>query len=184
MSQLPPLRGSAKQVAWADKIRQNALTVQAFSLGDVATICSVKDAAWFIGNSAAGNQLKMPFKDPAPHQLVGGPPPPAKQRDLSLRAGDEPETTEPCPPARLAAGKPQRDPEPHEAERFAESVCHHPALAEVAVLGLMAKQYLRSTQKVVGQFLLDMARLKLRGLRERLIADIDKDIDGLERILK
>jgi hypothetical protein len=194
MSLLPPLRGSAKQVKWAETIRDNTFQDRDSYGMDVLVVAEkVDDATWWIAsNDRTKQQMVSTPKPPAPHQLVGGPPPPAKQRDLPIRAGDEPEPTEPCPPARLAThtgeytGKPQRDSvtEPHEAERFAESVCHHPALAEVAVLGLMAKQYLRSTQKEVGQFLLDRARLKLRGLRERLIAAVDKDLNGLERILK
>lgn len=207
MSDLLPLRGSPKQVVWADKIRHSALYSQRFSPESIEIILKVEDAAWFIGNRSSGDTLSLLFKDPAPHQLAGGSPPPLKffepveapvgetelpavhpgsmrevrryqlrryQTDLPLQAGadgDENDElqhtdTEPAPP--------------HDAELFAASVCRHPALAEIAVLATLARLY----KGDIASRLKMRAVEKLGTVRETLVAEIDKDIDGLTRILK
>ena len=124
----------------------------------------------------------MTFKEPEPYQLVGGPPPPGTRINTSGYY--------PMPDIRKVMRRASEDgdendlDEPHDAELFAESASHHPAVAQIAILGLMAKQYLRSSQKEVGELLLHRAWCQLDGLREQLIAALDKDLDGLERILK
>jgi hypothetical protein len=215
MNKLPPLRGSVRQVKWVNVIRANTFADKgSYSVDVLAMAEKVDDATWWIANHESTYQMLVTSpKPPAPHQLVGGPPPPNKttervQRLLGeSRAGDEPETAGPCPSGaearnladvaqrrvageyfpKSAAAQRSAEDEPHEAELFAESVCRHPALAQVAVLGLMAKAYLRGkspeTQEV-GRVLLFRARQQFGGLRARLVEAIDKDLDGLQRILK
>jgi len=197
--ELPQLRGTPKQVEWAEKIRACAFA-QDFAQPTLVLLAKIEDSSWWIANRGRGpnNKLAYQFKDPAPHQLVGGPPPPAKptQRPAGEpRAGDEPETTGPPGQTKMNlssapyAGEHLRQQlkgttgngveEPHEAELFAASVCRNPTLAEIAVLGLLARLY----KGEVGATLRHRAECKLEGLREALIAAVDKDIDGLWRIL-
>ena len=200
---LPPLRGTPKQVKWATTIRDNTfMDRDSYGMVVLETAEKVDDATWWIANNTSSHKLVTVPKDPAPHQLVGGPPPPPKGRAPSAEYIDAMTPLNTMP--RLAThtgeytGVKQRElpragedgdendatREPHDAELFAESASHNPAVARVAITGLMAKAYLRSSQKEVGQALLHRARCQFDGLREQLIAAIDKDLAGLERILK
>jgi hypothetical protein len=176
MSDLPPLRGSNKQVAWARTIRENAFSLQAFSPETIKKLETIDDATWWIANRASGLPVKlvMTFNEPHAHQCVGGPQPPATKTNAGKpRAGDEPETEEPCP-AEPANSR------PHEAELFAASVCRHPLLAEIAVTATLARLY----KGPVGDMLKARAREKLERAKATIYAEIKKDIDGLERILR
>lgn len=203
MNDLPSLRGTPKQVKWAEAIRRNTFKFEmktVYSPHVLEDSAKVTDVTWWITNRSVDDMLVAVPSLAEPHQVVGGPPPPPRaaikgpaQGTLPIRAGEEAETTGPCPTTDLVASAvkvaPVQSPlEEHEqveeAERFAESVCQNPALAEVAVLGLLAKQYLRSSHRRTGELILHRARCRMEGLRECQIAVLDKNLDGLRRILK
>jgi len=199
MSDLPPLRGTPKQVKWATPIRANALE-QKFNVHSLELLRTIDDSTWWIANRVSGDKLVMTFKDPAPHQKVGGPPPPAKSSAPSAEYIDamtplnvmprqdttkrvqrllgEPRAGEDGDENDLPSGG--VGPKPHDAELFAASVCRHPLLAEIAVVATLARLY----KGEVGDMLKWRARHKLEKVRETIIAEMDKDIDGLRRILK
>lgn len=69
--QEPELKGSEKQIKWANTIRANYI-----EFGKVnADVMKVNDASWWIANKSA--VFTGQHKPPAPHQVVGGPPKPA-----------------------------------------------------------------------------------------------------------
>ena len=192
MSQLPPLRGTPKQIEWAERIRTSTFKDKdSYGMSVLITAEKVDDATWWIANRA-GNKLVTIPKDPAPHQVVGGTVETIAGRRLATHTGEYTGVPQQEVEQRVQrllgepVGPHESDDveEPHEAELFAVSVTRHPALAEIAVLGLMAKLYTRAEHKKVGDTLKHRARCKLDGLRDRLVGDIDKDIEGLERILK
>lgn len=181
---LPPLRGTPKQVKWATTIRANTFKDRdAYGIDVLTAAEKVDDSTWWIANNSSLQQLVPVPKPAAPHQLVGGPPAPLKsgigasRQRIMERAGDEPETNVPCPAGDLKPG--EAHPEPHDAELFAASVCRHPLLAEIAVLGTLARLY----KGEVGQMLKWRAKHKLDKVRDTIIAEMDKDIDGLKRII-
>ena len=198
MTDLPLLRGSPRQIAWAEKIRANAFA-QSFKSPSLATFRTIDDSTWWIANRVSGDKLLMTFKDPAPHQCVGGPPPPVgtvqphhtprktidpellRELQHELKVADE------ILKERSGEDGDENDwpkggasPQPHAAELFAASVCRHPLLAEIAVLGTLARLY----KGEVGRMLKWRAKVKLEAVRETIIAEMDKDINGLRRILR
>jgi len=154
---LPPLRGTPAQIKWAATIRTNALDNHAMRLpGD--QLASIDDATWWIGNrdKIANDTLAWPFKAPAPHQLAGGPPPPGNTPDLPVQGR-----------------------KPHDAELFAASVSRHPVLAEIALIALLARCYKGDMRDQMRQRAADM----LKDVRAETQAALDRDMDGIHRIL-
>lgn len=84
---------------------------------------------------------------------------------------------EQCANSKLAPVVP---PDRHDAVRFATSVARQPELAELAVLATLSRLY-KGKQ---GDVFKEHVQKQLEGLRERLIEEIDRDIDGIRRILK
>lgn len=182
MTDLPPLRGTPKQVKWATTIRANTFNDRdSYGMVVLETAEKVDDATWWIANNTSSQKLVTIPKDPAPHQCAGVPP----SMRLATHTGEYTGVAQrELPRAGEDGDENDATKEPHDAELFAESASHNPAVAKVAILGLMAKAYLRSSQKEVGRVLLHRARCQFDGLREQLIAAIDKDLNGLERILR
>lgn len=179
MSDLPQLRGTPKQVKWANTIRTNTfMDKDSYGMAVLETAEKVDDATWWIANNTSSTKLVTIPKDPAPHQLVGGPSKADAHKERVQRALDEPRAGEDGDENDLPPGG--VSPKPHDAELFAASVCRHPALAEIAVLATLARLY----KGEVGDMLKWRARHKLEKVRETIIAEMDKDIDGLRRILK
>ena len=160
-NQLPLLRGTPAQVKWAETIRFHAVN-EPHTAEQLATLAGINDASWFIANRdhATNSTLSPRWKPPAPHQLQGGPPPPAKTPDL-FRERKHPED------------------EPHDAELFAESACQMPIMGKLAVLATFSRLY-RGEEAALFRHRVES---QLEGLRERLIESIDRDIDGIRRIL-
>ena len=160
---LPLLRGTPAQVGWANTIRFQTLG-QPRTPDELMKLSQINDAAWWIGNRDKdhdrNDQLTARYKEPAPYQLVGGPPPPGQTPDLFPKR-QSPEN------------------EPHDAELFAQSACQIPALGELAVLATFSRLYKGEEARLFRS----RVELRLEGLRERLIAELDKDIDGIRRIL-
>jgi len=176
---LPPLRGTPKQIKWAATIRINTLNDRdSYGMTVLETAEKVDDATWWIANNTSSQKLVTIPKDPAPHQLVGGPSKVDAHRERVQRALDELRAGEDGDENDLPKGG--VSPKPHDAELFAASVCRHPALAEIAVLATLARLY----KGEVGQMLKWRAKHKLEAVRETIIMEMDKDIEGLRRILK
>lgn len=172
---LPKLKGTPAQVKWATTIR----AAQDLPGG----IQDVNDSTWWIANrDETGSALRADYKEPAPHQREGGPPPPPKSQknlELSDRLRKNIRDMED-----YAKRNPKPDPndEPHEAELFAASVCHIPILAELALDAAMSRLYIKANDEV-GKTMRHRVRLRLERVRDDLIAAIDKDLDGIRRIL-
>lgn len=160
-SALPPLRGSPAQIKWASTIRDNALSVLAGG-PEYDLLYSIDDATWWLANRAPGNEslLGGAYAPPAPHQVVGGPP-------LPPRAARKP-----------VAMPPQPD-ELHDAIKFAVSVSRNPKLAELAVIAALSRLY-RGNEAACFKNYVEHC---LNGLRDQVITELDRDLDGIRRIL-
>ena len=160
MSQLPPLRGTPAQIKWAMTIRTNTLSI----LGDLPDglaeiLDKVVDSTWFIGNrdKISNDRVSPDYKEPAPHQIAGGPPPPGHTPDLPM----------------------QGEGRPHDAELFAASVCRYPVLAEVTLLALLARCY----KGEIRDKLKHAATRKFTAAQEVVKVSVDRDVDGIRRII-
>ena len=164
---LPALRGSPKQVAWAEKIRNSALTHQAFSKEAYDLIERVVDATWFIANMVAGNKLVATFKEPLPHQLVDGPPPPER---LATHTGEYTGAPQVSDKTAISVAT---------AKGFAKSVSLNPVLAEIAVVALLSRLYKNDVAAQLREVALDL----LEDFQQESAEKTRKDVDGIERIL-
>lgn len=164
--QLAVLRGAPKQITWAATLRENALNDNGWSEAQRKTLSEVEDAAWFIANRHTASSFR--FKDPAPHQLAGGPPPPvlrnSEHRQPDLLAPDSAKATD------------------NDAIRFAASVSKCPALAETVIVSLLARLY-REGSAMRGVLKARAMTVYSDYVRHR-DADYVKDVEAIERILR
>jgi hypothetical protein len=161
MPPLPPFKGTPAQIKWANTIRLNTLEylMDQMPPGTADYLVKIVDATWWIANRDMTNpdRLRINYKEPSPHQMVGGPPPPGQTPDLPVQGAKK----------------------PLDAEMFASSVSHVPALAEITVLALMAHVYkgeIRERLKLA-------AMHKLTEVQSSIRAALDRDVDGIKRIL-
>lgn len=154
VAHLPALTGSEKQVKWATTIRAEALAL-VWPAEVAAKLRSIVDSTWWIANKAI--TVSMKFKEPSPHQLVGGPPPPPKGRT-------QPEL--PTTPAATVFDS---------CTGFAASVSRTPKQAEATILALLAKLYKPPVRE------------QLQAAARRVKADaefeVGRDLDAINKLL-
>ena len=192
------LRGSPAQIKWATTIRKNSQESLPSNLLD--QIKTVTDSTWWIANRDPenGSHLRTDFKAPEPHQLHGGPPAPPKtliggkgfssgtvsdvpQSDGMPDLSRIPKPTRPTPRAtEPTLNLDPTDTDKHDAERFAESVSHTPALAELAVLACLSRLY----KGELRERFVSKIEARLDSVRQSAIDSIDKDVDGIRRIIR
>jgi hypothetical protein len=188
----PPLRGTPKQVAWAATIRNGVL-----SLGwpgeTRALLQSVDDATWWIANKAAVSTMK--FKLPSPGQTAGQGGAPAALAGAPQTFRPHGSGQIPSPVPALVSGvspvvHPQSDLEDVEArmsdaEQWARSIAGKPALAEAAILAVLASLY---TEPPMKQALKTRASALLSNWLAAAspgrLPENEKDVDAIRRILK
>lgn len=157
------LTGTPAQIKWAENIRLAAFTSGFGTLNSEQKerLAKVNDSTWWIANRDKSGETGIisDYKEPMDYQMEGGPP--------------KPLTVKQPKPAEF------KEPAPHDAELFAASVCKHPALAEIALLALLARCY----KNAVGARLKQRAEARVEEVRAELITAIDRDIDGIRRIL-
>jgi hypothetical protein len=160
------LTGTPRQVAWADKIREEALQAR-WPEDTVKLLLSINDSTWWIANRYS---LKDgTFKAPAPEQLgaLNG----AAQQ--SFPATDEPSTMleyleqqrreEPTP-----TGRPQ-----HDVLAWIHAVTQDPRLARAAICAAFLRVY--SNPKM---------QAELRGMAEKQLEAVDRDIAAIKKMLQ
>jgi hypothetical protein len=177
MDSLPELLGTEPQVAWATTIRKIALTK--IEPKDVERIANVVDATWWIANRFAFESRGGKFKEPAPYQFVGGPPPPtgtALDRAKAKQATTQSDL--PMDPANNAMEQEQLEEQP-DAVQFAHSVSQIPQLAEITILGLMAYAY---KSELRGE-LMRRAQEKLKAFNAEFKDKTNRDVRGISAIL-
>lgn len=158
---LPALTGTPKQVKWATTIRAEALALE-WPPQVAATLRSINDSTWWIANKTIPTTMK--FKEPAPHQLVGGPPQPQGR-------STQPELTPQPSPTPAANLNKRLD----DALHWAESVSRHPTLAHAAILAALAGRYsgeMKSRMKAKAQEILAQGDL-----------EVNRDIDAIRLML-
>jgi len=194
MNALPPLRGTPKQVKWAQDIR--AKTFQSSGLYPPALlkiVIKVDDATWWIANKETFTQRLMQLpKRPMDYQRVGGPPPPPRSTPASkrveanqtkLRVGDEPETADQsCPESEPVLTV--LDQGPDAVEQFAANVSKFPFLAEAAILVLAAKLCRSDYQREQAQRLKHRAKCKLDNMVESLKSDAVRTLASIKSLLE
>ena len=160
---LPALTGTPKQVKWATTIRENALALE-WPPDIEAKLKSIVDSTWWIANKTITTSMK--FKEPAPHQLLGGPPQPPQQGRST-----QPELVPQTSPAPAANLNKRLD----DALAWAESVSRHPTLAHAAILAALAGRYsgeMKSRMKAKAQEILAQGDL-----------EVNRDIDAIRLML-
>ncbi len=138
---LPALTGSEKQIKWATTIREAAL---ALALSDDVRMkfSRIVDSTWWIANKGFMNTMK--FKEPAPHQLVGGAPDETTQRVQRLLGEpveSQREWNSMSPSEHRDAPRASTPERANDCADFAASVSKHPKKAEAAVLALLSRLY-------------------------------------------
>lgn len=191
---LPALTGSPKQIKWATTIREKTVALQ--WPDDLAVkLRSIVDATWWIANKTIITTMK--FKEPVPHQIVGGHPLPAstgrsKQPELGPQTSKSPAAQpwkrdfNPVLDA-LNAGK--ITPKPAAAAQlpaqgmavfdscvgFATSVSRNPKQAEATIIALLAKLY----KPPIRDALQDWGR----HLKAEAEFETGRDLDAINRLL-
>ena len=152
------LTGTEKQIKWAAYIRDEALALS-WPPEVEAKLRSIVDSTWWIANKTIATTMK--FKEPAPHQLAGGPPPPAgrvTQPELS------PQTS--MTPAADAFAS---------CIGFAASVSRSPKQAEATILALLAKLYKPPMR--------DKLQAESRRMKAEAEFEVGRDLDAINRLL-
>ena len=175
---LPPLRGTEKQVMWAVTIRENAL-FYTWKPEIEAKLRSIVDATWWIVNR---NDLpKLKFKEPSPQQTAGAEISPKLAKDLNTLAG---EAHPNAAPLARPEGKTSPEIQQHfdtrqrvtDAQEWARSVSQHSKLAEAAILAVMSRLYkepdMRSRLRLAAKDVLDEA--------EQIV---EKDTEAIRKML-
>jgi hypothetical protein len=150
---LPDLTGSEAQVKWAAVLREQALRAEGWSDDQLNVMHAVNDSTWWIANRSS---LRLcSFQVPAPHQLVGGPPPAQKARTDQATVKS--------------------------AEQFAESVSQTPLLAKITIMALLGRLY---KQGPVHDYLMKQAQELGKTVEEEICSSVNRDIEAINRILK
>lgn len=173
---LPTLVGTPKQVKWAVTIRDDALDLS-WPAETEAMLKTIVDSTWWIANKSIVHTMK--FKEPSPHQIVGGPPPPKGRPSPGRSPSPATPSAEYIDAMTPLTGAPIVDPRPTsrlaDVFGFAESVSRHPKTAEAAVLALMAKVYKGD--------MADAIRAKGRAVAQEAEFEFQRDLDAVNKML-
>jgi hypothetical protein len=153
------LTGTDKQVKWAAYIRDEALALT-WPPEVEAKLRKINDSTWWIANKTIATTMK--FKEPAPHQLVGGPPPPPKGRETQPELAPQTSPTLAADVFTSCIG-------------FAASVSRNPKQAEATILALLAKLYKPPMR--------DKLQAESRRIKVEAEFEVGRDLDAINKLL-
>lgn len=175
---LPTLVGTPKQVKWAVTIRDNALDLT-WPAETEAKLKSIVDSTWWIANKSIVHTMK--FKEPSPHQIVGGSAPPKGRAPGNSPSPATPSSAYLDAMTPLSGAPPVERRTPHEkrvddALAWAESVSRHPTLAQAAILSCLRFAYPKGAMR-------DRITAKGRELLAQANMEVNRDTDAIQLML-
>lgn len=168
MLKLPALRGSEKQIRYAQSLRATALALT-WPRPVAAKLSRIVDASWWIGNRF--DLPKMKFKEPVQSQMA------SPDQIVSGESGFDDVPYDPKYDPRIHPAE-MNPPEKRlgDAGAFAASASGSPRLAEAAIIAVLSRLYKDEMR--------DGLRQRAKQLVDQFEADTARDIAAIRKMIE